>query len=552
MTTETIKDPRAILAMQRWDELRTERTMFLDDWEDIARLIRPQRGGFGLQDITGRSYEKPLSSAPIVAQSNLASGLYGTLTNPANKWFGMKTPDSDLNDFKPMREWLDTAAKITLASFRPAVSPFYDASIQLFSDITAFGNSAQYDEIVPAEQKIMDVTLSLAEVVWDIDAWGRVVEVVRRFKLKPAAAVRLFRKEQEMLPPKLIEMAEKNSNDQIAFYHHVHLNEDYSSGMLSTKGKRYVSVHACEMGGTVIRERGYDEMPFHVPRWEVESGFQCGTGPGFVALASARIHHRMDEASIRAAQYAADPVRLAPDRDDWPMQGRARPGTIIYGGVNMQGNPMVRTMESHAGIGLTLDEKQGKVDEIKDAFNWSLMNLAGRTGMTATEVMTIQEERQRLMAPHQGRIQHEYLAPKIERRFSMLWRAGQLPPPPPEASGAPLEVDYISAAAMAQRSTEGAAITRLLADLAPMAELNPRYLDRIDPDATLEALHAARGVPESVLLSREDADQMAKQRAEASQAQEQMAMLEQAGGIANDVAGAAAQAGMVPDGAQMQ
>jgi hypothetical protein len=109
----------------------------------------------------------------------------------------------------------------------------------------------------------------------------------------------------------------------------------------------------------------------------------------------------MEETTLKRAEFEADPVMLAPDREDWPLNGKVRPGGVLYGGTNMQGNPVVRPLEMGRSFSLTLQEKQQKMEEIRDAFHYSLMNLAGRTGMTATEVMAITEERQRLWAPHQ-------------------------------------------------------------------------------------------------------------------------------------------------------
>ncbi len=530
-------------AMRRWDELKAARAAQERDWEDMARLIRPQRGGFGLDDARHREWEKPLSSIGVMAQTNFAAGLYGTMCNPANRWMGLKTSDPKLNDRQDMREWLDDVSSRILASFRPSVSPFYSAAIQLLSDVATFGNAAQYDELVPGERRILDVTLSLAEVCFDIDAHGQVAEVVRRFRLKPRAAVRMFAKDN--LPEKLIDLATKGALDDVTFYHHVKLNYDYRAGRIGPKGKRWLSIYACEIDHTVLRSAGYDEMPFQAPRWEVESGMTYGTGPGFTALASARVLQRMDDATIRAAQFAADPVRLAGSRDDWPLEGEIRPGQVVYNGLNMQGNPMLRAMDASGNIGLTLQEKQQKIEEIRDAFHWTLMSLAGRSGMTATETMAIMEERTRNMAPHLGRMQEEYFAPKISRRFALLWKAGQLPPPPVEAEGVALEVDYLSAAAMAQRSTEGAAITRVIADIAPLAAIDQRYMDRLDPDAIVEALQQARGGPAAMLRSREETDAQAQQRQQAQAQAQQMEMMQAGAGVAKDAAAAAQTAGLV-------
>lgn len=527
-------------AIRRWDELKGTRAHYEGDWESIARLIRPQRGGFASADPSRVRDEKPLSSAPIVAQSNFSAGLYGTLTNPANKWFALASQDPDLNKFQPMKLWLDACSHRILASFMPSTSPFYSAATQLFADIASFGNAAQYDEVRLEERKILDVTLSLAEVVFDIDAFGRVNEAVRKFKLKPRAAVMMF---AGQVPAKVVELAQRGSQEEHWYYHHVKANADYRRGRLGPAGKRWLSIYVCEVERMVCRRAGYEEMPFHAPRWEVESGQVYGTGPGFIALASARVSHRMQEANLRAGQKAADPTLLAADRRVWKLNGVVRPGHTVYGGVDMQGRPTIRPLDNFSSTGLSLEMQQELKDEIRDAFHYSLMTLAGRTGMTATEVMEIQEEKMRLMAPHMGRIQEEYLAPKIARRFQILFRAGQLPPPPegiPEGAG--LEVVYTSAAAMAQKSAEGAAVVRILQDIGPLSQLDPRYMDRINPDDVLEVLQEARGAPSRILRSREDADQLAEARAQAAQQQQ---LLEQGPGAMRDLAqaGAAMQGG---------
>ncbi|RIA01345.1 hypothetical protein D1122_01395 [Cereibacter sphaeroides] len=530
------KHPAAELAERRWAELKSERSAEESDWEAIARLFRPQRGGFGLDDPAGRTMEKPLSSAPIFAHNNFAAGLYGTLTNPANRWFGLKTSDPDLNAWHPARLWLDTVTDRVLASFLPAISPFYTATTQVFQDLAAFGNAAQYDEVVTEERRILDVTISLAEVVFEIDGFGRVCEVVRRFYLKPAQAMSMFRR--DTLPPKIDELAQKGDQGRVAFYHHVLRNENWRRGMLGVRGKAWVSRYACEIEGTLVRERGYDEMPFYAPRWEVDTGRTYGTGPAWIALASARAHNRMEEATLRAAQRAADPTILAPDRGDWPLNGRIRPGAVVYGAVDYRGNALLKPLELSGSLNLTLQEKQQKIEEIRDAFHYTLMNLAGRTGMTATEVMAITEERQRLWAPHQGRVQEEFLAPKVARRFSLLWRAGQLPPPPAEMQGADLQVDYQSAASAAQRSVEGNAALRILQDIGPLIQIKPRLADRIDEDGLLEVLIDARGAPARMLRSREQADQLAQQREQLQQAAMMAQMAQTGAGALKDAAAA--------------
>ena len=89
---------------------------------------------------------------------------------------------------------------------------------------------------------------------------------------------------------------------------------------------------------------------------------------------------------------------------------------------------------------------------------------------------------------------------------------------------------------MALRAREGAAIRMFIGDLGPLAQMNPRYLDRLEPDAIAEALHdASPSLPARILRSREDADQIAQQRAEREQQAQQMQMAQDASGVAKDL-----------------
>lgn len=529
-------DPRAEEAIRRWGDLRERRTRHEAVWEDIARLIRPQRGGFSLSDHVDRDQAKPLSSAPVMASSSFASGIYAGITNPANRWAGLETPDADFNNWGPMAEWNDVATRAVMTSFGPSMSSFYSATFQGYSDIAAFGQFAGYDEFVTGERKFMDVTLSLAEVVVDIDWFGRVVEVVRKFV---GTARQISRQFKGQVPPKIAELAEKGAPDRLAVYQHVLLNEDFRKGFLGPRGKRYLSRYVTEEGRALLRESGYDDMPFYFPRWDVDSGETYGTGPGFIALPSARLHQLMDAATIRAAQQAADPTKLVPHRDDWQIHGRIAPGQLVAGGLNpMNGRKMIETLDTTGNIGLTEAEKARVLEQVKDAFHYTIMSLQGRTGLTSEETLIIEEAKLRNWAPHADRIMEEYGARKVERRFQMLWRLGQIPPPPPEAQGIPLQVRYQSAATMAMSAREGQAVRQFVSDLGPMTEL-ARINDDFDLRAATEALaDASPSLPARILRSRAEAEARAQQRNQGAAAGDMMAMLGQGAGAAKDLAAA--------------
>ncbi len=535
------KDPRAVRAMDRWNDLKSRRAIHEPDWDAIAKLIRPQRGDFSSTDRSNRKLEKPLSSEPILASSSFAAGIYAAITNPANRWFGFGTPDDELNQWKPMAEWIDVADRKVMNSFSPSVSSFYSSTFQAYQDISAFGQAAAYDEIDVGSRRFIDVSLSLAEVVVDIDAHGRVIEWVRRYQLTPAAAMREFRKSGDALPPKLKELAEKGDTGLITFYHHILPNDDLVPGGIGPRGMKYLSLTACEVEASLVRVKGNYEMPSYYPRWDVDSGMTYATGPGFIALPSARSNQLMQAATLRAAQFAADPTKLAPDRSTIPLNGAVRPGATVYGAVDQRGNQLLRNMEANTSIGLTLEEKRSVVEAIKDVFQYSIMSLSGRTGITDDESRIMEEARLRNWAPNADRLMEEYAARKVERRFQMLWRAGQIPPPPDGVpDNMPLQVRYQSQAAMALKAREGLQTRQFLNDMAQLSALDPRAGKRVDVDAAAEVLHdASPSLPAKILRSREETD--AREQAEAQRMQQMQAMqMAQAGaGAIKDIADAA-------------
>lgn len=532
------KDPRAQLAIDRWEELRRDRLWYESQWADIARLIRPQRRGIGYDDPTTADREPPLSSAPIQAAANFAAGVYSGITNPASTWGGLTTPDQDLNRWPPFAAWLDRHTAKVRNTFTPSISAFYTSSYQAYADLSAFGGAACYDAIDPGRRRFIDVTLNIGEVVVAIDAHGRVVEIVRKMHLTPLQAAREYG--ADALPAKIRKALDNHGTEKSVYYHHVLLNEDFEPFRLGVKGKRWLSRHACEEKAVLLREKGFQEMPFYYSRWDVDSGETYGMGPGFIAMASARVNNQMEAATTRAAQWAADPLRLVPDRNVAPLEGEWRPGGVVYGGMR-NGQQQVGTQDFVANVGLTIEEKRQKIEEIKDVFYYASMSLTGRTGISDDENRVLEEAKLRNWAPHADRVMHEYAAPKFERRYQMLFRAGQIEPlPEGMPKDAKLQIQYTSAAALAQKATEANAVRRYFQDLAPVMELKPELRHRFSADDFAEILHeASPSLPQRLLVPREQAQQAAAAEAQERQLAQAAELAKTGGAGLRDIAQAA-------------
>jgi hypothetical protein len=135
---------------------------------------------------------------------------------------------------------------------------------------------------------------------------------------------------------------------------------------------------------------------------------------------------------------------------------------------------------------------------------------------SATEVLARQEEKFRLMGPHLGRIQSEFLDPLIDRVFSILLRGGAFPPPPLALVLNPeLKVEHVSPLARAQKASEGQAIALTLATVKPLAEADPGVMENFDLDAVTRTVAETYGLPPRLLR---DANDVAYRRQKKQQA----------------------------------
>ena len=176
--------------------------------------------------------------------------------------------------------------------------------------------------------------------------------------------------------------------------------------------------------------------------------------------------------------------------------------------------------------------KRARDEDIREGFYFGLMQMVGRSGMTALETTMQDEQRMRLVGPHLGRIQREFLSPSIQQRFALAWREGWLPAPPPELHGHDLKVDYVSPMANAQKSAQAAGTMRLIDSTIAMAKIKPEVVDNLNEDAAFRYLREGFTAPVELENSPDVVAQKRQQRMQEQQAQQQLAMGQQGADIA--------------------
>ena len=480
--------------IQRHERLKGARGVWESHWQELGEFIRPLRIGFADCPVPGERRGRELFDGTAgQAAEGLAAGLWGMITNAANTWFALDVTDPDLQRYPPVRAWLDDVSRRVHAQFAAAGGQFYSRVFELYADLAVFGTAVFYSEDAVGEGMLHFSTRPLAECVIAEDRYGRVDTVIRRFELTARQAVQTF---GAQCGRTVRRAAGETPDRRYAFLHAVLPAADVDG--VARTGWAVASVYVDLQDRQVVRRGGFDEFPFQVPRWSTAAGEIYGRSPAMMALADTKMLNQMARATLEQAQKAVNPPLIAFDDGVYrPM--RLYPGSVNYGAVNQDGQALVRPLLTGGRVELGLEMEEQRRRAIREAFYVSLLQLVGSPAMTATEVMARQEEKLRLLGPHLGRVQAEFLDPLIGRVFAVMRRARLLPPPPPELAELRLDVRYVSPLAQAQKAAEGQAILRAVESLVPLAGLDPGILANLDMDELARRLVEAWGAPPAIL-----------------------------------------------------
>lgn len=492
--------------IRRQEALAGERATLDTLWQEIAELTKPLRADFTFQRVPGdKRTQKIFDATAGLAADNLAAGLWGMITNAANDWFTLRSDLAESEENQETKQWLDDVTRRMQTAFAANGQRFYARVMELYADLVTFGTGIFYSEEDAATGRVHYSCRHLAECFIAENERDEVDTMFRRFSFTARQAQKRW---GDKCHPSLLRALEKEPDRRFTFLHAVMPREDVARegvtrkgvvpGRFDPAGMDFASFYIDVENRQLLSEGGYHDFPYQVPRWSTASRGLYGDSPAMLALPDVKMLNAMSKTTIVAAQKAVDPPLLAVD--EVAVRGlRTHPGGIIYGGLDENGRRRYEPLQSNGNVGLGLELEEQRREAVRQAFYYSLLMMVQQPNQTATEVLARQEEKLRLMGPHLGRIQAEFLDPLIRRQFGIMRRGNLLPPPPKQLRASGMRIEYVSPLARAQRAGEGAAIVRALESLAPLGAIKPEIYDNIDADAAARLLAQSFGVPNNLL-----------------------------------------------------
>lgn len=514
---------------------RSLRSLYENPWQEIKDLVRPGAPSFNRNTVPGDlGTEYIYDSTAVQCCVQLAGGLQSYLTGPSERWFNITTQDPDILDDDEVLFWLEVVSNAVFTAYSLDSVNFNPQLFEQYKDLAGFGNGVIYQDWDVYHNRLRFRSFPLADCFFAENFQGQVDTLYRRCFYNRRQAIQEFG--QDTLPQKLLD--EKDSSKKFTFIHAVYPRTDRQYGRLDSKGHAYASCWVSLEFKQVVKESGFKQFPYHVPRWDKSSGEVYGRGPAHNCLGDIKMLNLMEKYHLKSVQKNVDPPLMSPD-DGFIMPIRTSPGSIIFYESGTQDR--LEPLETKARPELSFETNEQKRESIRQAFYIDLLRMfRKKERQTAYEIADFRDEGLRILGPMIFRAQSELLGPMLRRTYELLWEAGMLPPPPERlAKGSQLKIEYISPAAKAQTGAQSLNVSRFLQDLLPLYQINPEIVDVINWDEYTKRMAIWRDVSRTVIRPQQLIEQIREER----KAQQQIAQAAEVGATA---------AGAVKDLAQAQ
>jgi hypothetical protein len=514
---------------RRRTELKQERVSFIPHWRELSDYLSPRTAKFLIVDKNqgAKANQKIINSTATTAHRTLRSGCMAGITSPARPWFRLLSANDEIVETAAIKQWLfDVETKMRTCFNR---SNFYNTLPPVYGSLGAYGTGAM--AIMEDEKDtIRCESFAIGSYAFALDANGRPDTFVYEFSMSVRQLVAEFGIENVSEQVRTMHCA-GNLEQQIEVAHLVQPNKDRDCCKLDSKNKKFMSVK-WEIGKAqecLLSEKGFDEFPFMIPRWDVSDNNDLwGYSPGMDALGDIKQLQLMERRKMEAIDKLVRPPMLA-DATLRTQRTSSLPGDVTYiDNLAAQQHAGYRpAFEVNPRIAELMGEIQNIEGRINKVFYTDLMLMFASSDdptMTAREVEERHQEKLLILGPVLERLNTELLNPAIERTFFIMLRKGLIPEPPRELAGQTLKVEYISIMAQAQKLIGVANLSQFFSFVGNLAAAKgtPEIWDKVNCDHAVDEFGNMQGISPKIINSDDDVAAMRQQRAQQEKQQQML------------------------------
>ena len=517
-------------------QMKAEYSSFQDHYQELSEFIEPRRGRFLSGDVNdGRKRHKNiLNNHGSMALRKATAGMLAGVASPSRPWFSLTLFDKDIASNHEVRIWLDDLRKIVLAVL--AASNFYNMAPILLKELLLFGTGCM-THVDDYEDVARFYTHTAGSYLISANERGNIDTLCRRFRMTVYQMVQRFGLDN-------VSRTVKDDYDKgnYGFWHTVvHLIEpnadaDFERGRLSAEAWPYISLY-WEDGKTAsdapfLKREGFRDFPAYCPRWETTNEDVYGTNcPGMISLADIKQLQAQEKELARGLAKTVNPPLQGPSSmRNKPVQNL--PGSMTT--TTMTGQKIEPIYNLRLDFPGMLGSIQAVERRISTGFYVDLFmaitDMQGIQPKNEMQLSHINQERLLQIGPVLEQIHGEWLARMVSRTVQQVLDADIMPPAPEILQGHELDIEFVSALAMAQKSIAIGAIERTAMFAGSLSQGGWDTRAVVDADFALREYGGLVGAPPAMFKS--ETETAEERQAEQQQAQ-QAAMMQQAQQMAN-------------------
>jgi len=444
-------------------------------------------------------------STSLMAAYTMTSNLFSYLMPVGSFWFGFTAQDEKINNDPTMQQWMSNASSLTHKEIWR--SNFQREMFLTIRSMVVFGTGVI--SVKKSGRNLVFQSHHIGFMSFDDNNDGEIDTVYRQIFYTVRQAAQEFGKDN-LNKSALKHFNAGKMNEKFEYVHVVAPNADFDKDKTGSSSKKIKSLYIAVEDKEIVKQGGFDELPYLVARFSTVPGEIMGRCPAIELLPEIKMLNRMKRTFIEQSEKAVNPAMIVED-DGVIGQPVTDPGGMVY---IRSGAQMPQPWQTGTNVALNAEIIAAQQQIVKEGFfNNRFQSLDNQQNMTAFEVGVRKEDDLSVVSPAVTSLQKETLDPLLGRALNLLIGMNKIEKPPVSFD---FDIAYQGRLALAMAAVQTNAMVATLSLWAPYAQIKPEIFENPNWDKSFRESWLASGAPANNL---NDFDEMMAQRQEIEEIQ---------------------------------
>jgi len=478
------EDNKAVQIIAMAESEKSKASNFMDLYQQFANIGYPVENQITTKRTPGEDKSLEIRDPTAVfALDRATSSFIGAWIPRERFFFGIKVQDPQRAQTHNSKMWCAKAVEI--AHDYLFASNYMMQKHNTIKSCIGFGTGNSLCEWSDKKQKLIFKDWHVSQFTFKQDEEGVVDCMILSYERTARQLCDKYSDPGELV----VKAAEKLETESKLFpiIHIVRPRYRKTFKLINKLNMPFESVFVNVQEKKVIKEGGYEEFPFSVPRWEQASCEKWGRGRGLALLSAIKELQQMRKDFLECGnRHNRQPYEVVANNVEGEVNISPGGRTNVLevnsirplGGGNLNGNfPITKDIIE---MQQSLIKNEGFYGEIFSQFG----NLKGDRRVQLELELRYKEGLRQLISPV-SRIENEGFTPELTRVINLLIRKGKISAPPTELRGQNYGIEYEGELAMALRDMQSRGFERGMGLVGNMAAVFPEVRDEINLDRAM-------------------------------------------------------------------